>query len=261
MPKQPDKKVQSESTLFWCSDRHASLRGSVQIPDRQRSRLIISTIFRRFVIGMTTLLLLGGVSPLLAKSMSSQVKDVFKDVRDAVNKQQGDVAVTLVTVSTLTYYEKMRILALVGTAEHVRTQPLADQMQILTLRHNIEPELLLNMDGRELFIYLIDHDLFDRTAFSRIKAGDITVAGYEAEVQVTRKGMKSKVNFEFKNENGAWRLDMKNLIAMGNIIIRQLAREKNLKDHEVMTVLLEEKSGRTPSLAIWVPPFQRASDD
>ncbi len=198
--------------------------------------------------------------PVDAKSASSEIKGAYDDFRTAIMKDRGEKAADLVTSATLDYFGLMREFALYGSAAQVVRQPLADQMQILTYRHEIEPDMLLAMTPRELLIYLVDNDLIDKTSVKKTDSGKITVQGPVATVGIRRKKKPTGVNFHFYREDGRWLIDFVEIIAMATPVLKRLSIEKNLPEQLVVTSYIAERSGRSVSIAVWVPPYVRGEE-
>ncbi len=209
------------------------------------------------VVCTCMLVLAANIQLASARSATSEIRDVFDDFRKAILNDRGEKAADLVTSATLDYFARMQEFALYGSPAEVVRQPLADQMQILTYRHEIEPAMLLAVTPHELLVYLVDNDLIDKTSVKKTDSGKITVQGSVATVGVRRKKDPTGINFHFYRENGRWLIDFVEIIAMGTPVLKRLAIEKNLPEQLVVTSYIATRSGRSVSISVWVPPYVR----
>jgi hypothetical protein len=189
----------------------------------------------------------------------ARVREAFRQYKDALLQQDGEVAVTLVSAATLAYYEDMRRLAVTAGRPEIEAQSLTNRLFITMLRHEIGATELAGMSEKEVFVFAVDEGLVGAEGtIEAIDIGEITVSDDTATGEAVSQGQPSGISWEFRREDGAWKIHFVELLQLANIALEQAARESGLDDTEFIFTLVETVSGRAVPTDIWEKPKRAA---
>jgi hypothetical protein len=187
------------------------------------------------------------------------IQRCFVAYKQALMAKQGDLAVEQVSATTLTYYGKIRDLALRGDGATVRSQPLTDQYIILALRQRVGLKTLLPMTDKEVFSLGIREAWIGKRGLREASIGAVTVKGDRAEVVLVIKGTTDPAwpHFVFLKEQKEWKIDITDLLPVAEKIFQQWyavsKASDNLSTDTFLTNILELDSGKPVSPEIWQP--------
>ncbi len=113
------------------------------------------------------------------------------------------------------------------------------------------------MSGRELVIYAIDRGWIGKGSVARIDIGEVTVDGDAATAVVVNRRGPSSQRFHFRKEDGLWKFDLVQLLALAEQAFEFMAAAQDLERDEFAERMLEEVSGKPVGPEIWQPPLER----
>jgi hypothetical protein len=190
----------------------------------------------------------------------ARVREAFSQYKDALLHQDGEGAVTLVSAATLSYYEDMRRLAVNAGRPEIEAQSLSDRLFITMLRHEVGAAKLAGMsEEEEVFILAVDEGLVGaQGTIEAIDVGEITVSDDTATGEAMSQGQPTGISWEFRREDGAWKIHFVELLQLANVALEQAARESGLDETEFIFTLVESVSGRAVPRDIWEKPKRAA---
>lgn len=188
-----------------------------------------------------------------------RVREAFGRYKDAILEKEGEVAAALISAETLAYYEDMRRLAVTAGPAEIEGQSLGDRLIITLLRHEVGAEQLDGMSEDEVFILAVDRGMVGtEETISAIDVGEITVEGDTATGVAVSQGQPSGISWEFRREDGAWKIHFVELLELTDIALKQAASQSGLADTAFIFAVVESVSGRPVPADIWEKPKRGA---
>jgi hypothetical protein len=182
------------------------------------------------------------------------VNDAFEQYKSAVLANEGHVAAQVVNEATIAYFEEITQLAVCGSSSEVAARSAIDRMQIAIMRHRIPAKQLVNMSGRESFVYAVDHGWVGKNTIELIELGGMKVSEDVVEASIVLNGKTLPgAGFRFVKEDGSWKFDLVPVLASGESSLRRLAETRGVPENDLILQLLEAVSGVRPGSQIWEP--------
>lgn len=191
--------------------------------------------------------------PTLAPQNEAAVRAVFDIYQTAILNDRGEDAVNSVSQDTIDWYESVRVMALTAPEDELRRQGLMNRMQVVLLRHRIPVAELDAMDGRALFIHAVEQGWVGKNSVSDVAIGPITINENFAKGPLIAQGKTSPIHFQFKGENGAWKLDLLYTMKVAVPALSAQAKGMDLDENEFILRTAEVLSGRQVPDTIWKP--------
>ena len=188
------------------------------------------------------------VNPIAQKE---KVKEAFQQYKAAVLSQDGPAAAKQLSSNSIVYYDELLSKVLHGTEAEVKALSSGDMMQVVALRYFFPKEDLKSYDGRQLYEAMIANKFTEERQLARTDLGKIAVKGNKAKGQMVVNGQPSPIFFDFKKEQGAWKLDLTTTVIMTTKFVEQQAQAAQLTVPEYLeqTMNLSEEEKKS----IWQP--------
>lgn len=184
---------------------------------------------------------------------AEQVRLAFAGYREAVLKQKGADAVGYVTAGTLQQYQTFVDLALDGRREELEKLTLMNRMQVLMMRSQVPAEILRKATGRSMVIHAIDQGWIGEDGVLRTSLGDVTAEHGRATAVALSDGQPTPIRFEFREEEGSWKLDLVKLTKMSAPAFKAVLEQSKMEEDDFILQILEMVSGQRPDESIWQP--------
>lgn len=181
------------------------------------------------------------------------VRAVFEKYRSDLLNDRGSEAVKDVDSRTIRYYSDLLELTKTADSSKIETLSILDKMSVLIMRLKISREELLSFTGKELFIYSVNHGMVGKGGVSRNSIGQITVDGNFASAQLVSKGAPSEIYFEFRKEEGIWKLDLTSIFPLTTMVFDKLIQDSGKSENEFLSPLVEAASGQKVTSKTWQP--------
>jgi hypothetical protein len=191
--------------------------------------------------------------PELARDTNA-IRQCFSEYKDALLAEDGAKAVELVDGETIELYSRQLDWALKATPGETRALGLLDKLSVLRIRMEFSRQELLEMDGRELFVYGVDHGWIDPEGVKNNSLGKITVTQDSATVQGLNQGKPTPINWVFTREGDAWKLNLLSILPAAETAFKMLIRESGQTEDEFLIEILSMLSEKRPDKSIWFPP-------
>lgn len=182
------------------------------------------------------------------------VRETFEHYRRALLAEDGESAAGLVSTNTLEAYQRYRDLALTGSEDAVKELSMVERMQVLLLRHRIEPDALEMMTGRGTFAHAVDEAWVGSGGIQRLQIHRVTVRGDEANANVGMGPAPSPELFRFTKEEGEWRFDLMPSLTSAEGALQQMAAARGIEENEFLLGMIGSMSGEPATEALWQPP-------
>lgn len=197
----------------------------------------------------------------LPGSDADAVREIFQAYKQALMDGEGGTAARLVDQGTLDYFQTLQALALSGSEVEVRARSFVDRLLVVTMRHELEREVLATMDLEDLLRHAVDAGWIGKASIAQLGIGAVDVVGDEATgVALTRGQVPPTVNgavplsYSFVRENGAWKFRFGSLVASLNSVITQFATQIGANEDDLIFTLVQAISGRPVLPEIWTTP-------
>lgn len=186
------------------------------------------------------------------------VKKTFADYRSAVLDQRGKDAVQLLSKATIDEYQKYVDWALKADKKTLESLSMMNRLQVMTLRHRVEPETLRKLTGKSAIIHAVDRNWIGKNGVIRTSLGKIDVVENSATAEVIIGERKTPQRFQFNKENGVWKFDLVRVMMNINAAFKETAKRAGMSENEFIFHALESISGKKVDDSIWVPVGKEA---
>jgi len=219
---------------------------------------MISTTLPTKSIQVTAALVLAlaVASPIAAAPAGGDVKAVkatFKTYQSALLKRNGAGAAAVMNRGTITYYQRMRDLAVAGKPDEVKKLPLLDKLMVLRMRHQIPLAQLQAMDGKAAFGHGVSQGWVGDSV-AKVGAGPVEITGDRASLTFMVGGKPTPAKLALDREDGAWRIDLVSLFELSGAGFKNLHAESGKSEDEFILELVQQVSGKPVPATIWNPP-------
>jgi hypothetical protein len=180
------------------------------------------------------------------------VRATFEAYRKALFARDGEAASALVDRDTIEHFDRMVEHARRAPAETVRQQSTLNQILILSLRHRLPREVVLDATGEDVFRRGVEEGWIG-TELARIELGAIAVAGDGATAEIIVGGKATGVRFAFRREANVWKLAVMSPMVLFDQAIKDMLRKIGPDEETAMLSILESVSGTKVPVTIWEP--------
>ena len=181
------------------------------------------------------------------------VRQVFEGYKQAVLSENGEAVASFLSQETIDYYGDMQKLAVCASPQEVRTQSMANRMQVLLLRWSVPPELLPQMSELELVAYAVNQGWIGKSTVVTMNISNVTVSDSVAVAQVIKNDRPSRIKFRFLKQSGAWKFDLMPVLQVSNVAFKELATQSGIEENDFIFRMLESLRGKQPTEQIWQP--------
>lgn len=193
--------------------------------------------------------------PAAAQDAAAEVREAFLGYKTAILTGDGETAAELVTERTRTLYRGFADSALTLDKPGLDGLHVMDRISVMQLRHQMTRQQLESMSGGEIVAYAVDQGWIGKDGAARLQVGDFIVQGDSASAPVLGgDGEETLLRMRFAREDGLWRFDLVEAMALVRVTMAQAIRQTGLSEDAFILVFLEAASGRKPDPDIWSPP-------
>ncbi len=192
---------------------------------------------------------------LSIKSYSQSDKELvlksFENYKNAILTDKGKLAADFVDSRTINYYST--ILDKVKTADslEVDSMGIIDKLTVLTMRHRVAKNDLLNFNGKDLFVYAIDNGMVGKNSVVNAELGNVITNGDFSKAEFVVNGQKTPFFFHFYREDKVWRIDITHLFSLGTMSFKKMIDDSGETENDFITNILEVLTGKKPTENIW----------
>lgn len=181
------------------------------------------------------------------------VRQCFESYIDAISTRNGKLAASLINKEMVSYYTRMKALALEGSEQTVRHLSTFDKFVVLSLRHRIPVAVLQNLEPQAVYGYGIEHGWTSGMTKENAQVGQIEVMGDKASGELRLNGEPTPYAWYFTKEDGRWRMDLSSLMSQTDQDLKLTIQAQRADEDSFIISLLEAISGQKVSPEIWKP--------
>lgn len=152
----------------------------------------------------------------------------FNAYKKAVALQDGQAATQQLSSNSMRYYDQVLDNVLHANKEKLTRLSSGDMMQVLSLRLFFQKEQLLEYNGTQLFQAMVDNGFTEKDQLAKTTIGKVAVKGKNAKGQMVLEGKASPIFFDFRKEEGVWKLDMTTTVIMTTKYVDRQAKAAQL---------------------------------
>lgn len=201
-------------------------------------------------------LILAGCQPSLPRTAAQRaVVKAFDHFKKVVDRDDSIGTSQLLSRESLADYGRFRDLALYAPAAKVHAMTVGEKYFTLGLRQMSNAGAIKKMSNQDVFRFLMDKGMtMNKNLISKITLGKITVSGdtANAAVLINDKPVK-QLNLLLLKESGQWKVDVRNLLKIGDEAIAKMVKEHHVTEDMIITQGLQALSKKRMSPNIWMP--------
>lgn len=197
------------------------------------------------------------ISWVQAQTAEDSIRQVYADYKASLLQGNGKQAAQQVDKQTTDYYYQMAQLAIYATEKELKDKGILEKIMILGIRHRTTYENLKTMNGYEIFVFAVDEGMVDKNTVVDVDLGKITVSDGFAKAKHMNKGKETPLFMHFYLENGAWKLNLTDIIPILSVAVEQLMEQENIEEEEFLKLMLHGIIGIPESVDIWKPLAKR----
>lgn len=167
--------------------------------------------------------------------------------------EDGERAVPFLDRSTIDYYQRLRDHAMRTSRDELQQLRTIDLMTVLLVRHEMTREEVEAMDGRALIVHGVDRGWIGREGVINLSVGEVTVSGDAATAKILVRGKPTPLRYQFRKEDGSWRLDLHAYMPVAETAFQSLIEESGEESDAFVLRLIAITSGRKADDDIWQP--------
>lgn len=177
----------------------------------------------------------------------------FEAYRDALAAGDGSAAVGLMTPSSLDHVDALKQLAMVAGPVEIASRPTADRLMIGALRVVVPPSVLRVGSAADLLVYAVEAGLVGANV-ATTTAYDVTVDGEVAVVDLSAATSPSPSGLRLVRHAGVWQVDLVDALDMAGAGLRELARQLDIAEDDLILELLTATAGRPVGTEVFAAP-------
>ncbi|MCA4899838.1 MAG: hypothetical protein ACK514_06160 [Bacteroidota bacterium] len=204
---------------------------------------------KRTILTLLSLILFVVVA--FGQNENELVRNSFNNYKKSILEGSGKEAIKYVNIKTIDYYDKELDLAVNGDSSAVSQLGVMDKLTVFIARHRIPKEDLINMTGRDFFIYAVDNGMIGKNSVVTTQIGDVNVKANFANGQMISNGQKTPLYFQFSKEENEWKIDLTSIFPQVNFGLTKMLSEQGLTDNDFIFQTLESLTGRKVTNDIW----------
>lgn len=164
-----------------------------------------------------------------------QIKATFDGYKTSILNDNGEQAYLLVDSRTKEYYTWLIEGSKSFNKDQFERLGLLNKLQIVMMRHRIPKEEILEMSGKDLFVYAVNKGWVGKNSVIRLGIGAVGVNDAFATGEVTMNGKPSGLFYHFYREEDEWLLDITEMTKWGEaaLIQQQVNSEMSVNDYVI----------------------------
>ena len=182
-----------------------------------------------------------------------RILDTFEGYKRALLDQNGLLSVDFVTKETIALYQQYLDWAKTATGEELAKLSLINQIQVILIRHSCPQDVVLELDGKGIFIYAVDRGWIDSRIVVNAGLTDVTISANKAHGFIVQNGVKTAEKFHFIKQDGKWRFDLSRIISEANSLLAKMVKESGMTEKQFIISCSKAISNETVSETIWDP--------
>ena len=171
----------------------------------------------------------------------AKVQQAFQTYRKALLDQNGKAAWEVVDSHTQEYYEDIAKDCLSLKREDLVRLDMLTKFMILRIRLEFREEQLKTFNGAKIFILGVEKGWISKSTVQQLKRMDkVTIDRNFAQGYIAQA--PDIPVFYFIREEDGWKVALWQSFEIGNISLRQMAKENGMSEDEYIKAMLEQVS-------------------
>ncbi len=188
-----------------------------------------------------------------APEAAAAARAAFEAYRDALVAGDGATAVGLMTPASLDHVAGLQRMALEAGPVEISARPTADRLMIATLRVAVPPSVLRAGSATELLVYAVEAGLVG-TNVAATTVHDVTVDAEVAVVALSAATSPAPAGLRLVRHGGVWRVDLVDALDAAGAGLRELARQLEVTEDDLILELLTATAGRPVGPDVFTAP-------
>ncbi len=188
-------------------------------------------------------------------SEREEVLNVLRSYRDAVTAKDGEKAIQFVSADSIERIADFLDWALHDTPEQLRQRDLFEQIQVLSIRNNIDAESLPNLSPEKLLIELINSGAFSTKLLEAARFGN-SIFYPERKicyVALYDQHLPTKNRITCIEDPDGWRVHLLGNEGLEMNAYRKIMEEKEISETELIDQIVKSwTAGESPE-KLWQP--------
>lgn len=185
---------------------------------------------------------------------AAAIRETFAAYHAALATRDGRRALALVDRGTVAWYDEARKLALHAPPERVRALPLTQRLQVLMLRHLLDYRSVSQMSGADVLRFLVEQGYASGAPpGDRAGLAEFRIEGDRARAVLHVRERATPIVWGFRREDGRWKIDLTSVLPLAASTMAIVADRSGLTEDEFLLEVLERRTGRPATEAIWSP--------
>jgi len=185
----------------------------------------------------------------------AEIKSNFETLKILTQTKYGKDAAGYISNNSFDYFGSLNDKLKRADSTQIVKQNYFDKFLILGMRHCLPKDSLMKLStGKDFFIAAVNNGLLEIGEESELNFDDAVIKNDYAKVHPSAYGrFLPNVYYEFRKENGKWKLDYSSLLPYVNMGLQMAMKIARINETESILSSLEEITGRKPTNEIWKP--------
>jgi hypothetical protein len=182
-----------------------------------------------------------------------EITKSFLNYKAYMANNLGEKAVKLTDSNTINYFSELLYLVKNADSNTVERLRFDQKLSVLLTRHMATREKILNMDGRSLFIFIVQTSPGRNDDDNDEKLDLISISKNVARCQIIDSNAEKGLVLEFRKEYGVWKIDIPAMYAATNNVWKEEFKSTGRTEKELISTILMTKTDIPPDNSIWQP--------
>ena len=212
---------------------------------------------REHVATILLLIVMSSTAPPAPADDAADVLAAFEHYRAAILAQDADAAYALIDRTTRGYYHELLQAVIYAQPRDMPQLMIMVKLAIIQSRRDIPGEQLAALDAEQYFKHSVARGWFSKDTMRSISLVAIEIDGNRARSSVERDGQLVQSGYEFRREDGAWKINLMPALIAGEWAMQQIVRASGKAEDDFIFDLVEAHSGTRPDASVWEPIVDR----
>lgn len=176
----------------------------------------------------------------------------FEKFKWAVVDNKPEQAVKYIDTKSISYYSLIIDKTKNADSLALDSMNILDKLMILTMRHVMPHDDILNLDGKGLFKYAVKNGIAGKDNLQHITTGKMIINNDTAFVQAIKSGEPSNHYLNFHKEEGVWKFDITSLFKISETSFKKVQIKSGKSENEFLFAIIKLLTGYSPGNEVWL---------
>ncbi len=177
----------------------------------------------------------------------------FSAYHQAVFTGDGQAASELIDDDSIAYYQRVRDLAFDASADETKALDVSDKLTVLLIRARVSAADLQALDGRGLFVMMVEQGWVAKQSAENVDLADIVVDGDAATGRMVINRETTPLEMKFTRTGADWKLNLPHIAAIGQRALKKQIESNGQPENEFVINNVATVVGRSLRPSIWEP--------